>query len=123
MGLGLIAAFIAVQGWACLLGLATGVGMVWALCITAALLWLRLFRLLQLSVFLGAMAIWHLPILIALVLAVPRAFLMLPGLVSTYLASRRHPRPRWSHGRPMRDIPRGAKAARQPRCLKSMDKS
>jgi hypothetical protein len=96
MGLALIAAFIAVQAWACLVGLTAGVGIVWALGIAAALLWLRLFRLLQLGVFVGAVAIWHLPILIALVLAVPRAFLMLPGLLSTYLASRRHPRPRWS---------------------------
>jgi hypothetical protein len=96
IGLTGIAAFIAVQAWACLTGLAYGVGMVWALPIAAAALWLRLFRWLQLVVLLAAMALWHLPIWLALLLAVPRAFLMLPGYVSTYLANRRHPRPRWS---------------------------
>lgn len=91
-----IAAFIAVQVWACLMGLAWGVGMLWALPIAAAALWLGLFRLLQLIVCLAASILWHLPIWLALFLAAPRAFLMLPGWVSTYLAARRHPRPRWS---------------------------
>jgi hypothetical protein len=96
MGLAGIAAFIAIQAWACLLGFAWALGIPWALPIAAAALWLRLFRLLQLTVFLAAIALWHLPVWLALLLAVPRAFLMLPGWVSTYLASRRHPRPRWS---------------------------
>ena len=100
LGLTGIAAFIALQAWACLAGLVYAVGIVWALPLAAVALWLRLFRLLQLGVLLAAVALWHLPIWLALLLAVPRAFLMLPGLISTYLASRRHPRPRWSQARP-----------------------
>jgi len=33
---------------------------------------------------------------LALIVAAPRLILVLPGLISTFLASRRHPRARWS---------------------------
>jgi hypothetical protein len=96
LGLAAIAVFIAIQAWACLTGLAYWLGIGWALVLAFLLLWLRLFRLLQITILLGGMGVWHLPIVLALFLAAPRLFLMLPGVVSTYLAARRHPRQRWS---------------------------
>jgi len=82
--------------WACLAGLAIVLGMGWALLAIAVLLCLRFFVVLQLAALAGAIAVWHLPVLLALFLAMPRLFLMLPGIVSTFLANRRHPRVRWS---------------------------
>lgn len=65
--------------------------------VTVAILVLsRSFRALQLAALVGLIWIWHLPVLLALLLAVPRIVLILPGLVATWLASRRHPRLRWS---------------------------
>ena len=55
---------------------------------------------LRIAVFFGALAVWHWPVLLALIVAAPRLVLMLPGLISTFLASRRHPRPRWSRFKP-----------------------
>jgi hypothetical protein len=52
------------------------------------------------AVFFGALALWDCPLLVALIVAAPRLVLMLPGLISTFLASRRHPRPRWSRFKP-----------------------
>jgi hypothetical protein len=60
------------------------------------LLWLHCFRVLQIGIFLGALLVWHWPVVLALFLAAPRAFLVLPGLIATFLANRRHPRARWS---------------------------
>jgi hypothetical protein len=55
---------------------------------------------LRIAVFFGALVLWHWPLLVALIVAAPRLVLMLPGLMSTFLASRRHPRPRWSRFKP-----------------------
>jgi hypothetical protein len=43
----------------------------------------------------GAVLLWHWPVIVALVFAAPRLFTMLPGAVSTLLARVRHPRPLW----------------------------
>jgi hypothetical protein len=90
-----LAGFYALRGWAGFIGFQYMVGLAWALGLVAALLWLRFTALLQLGVLVGAMAVWRWPIVVALFLAAPRIFLVLPGLISTFLASRRHPRARW----------------------------
>ena len=82
--------------WACVAGLGYGVGTGWALLLVGVLLWLRLFVPLQVAALFGAIAVWHLPLVLALLLAAPRVFLMLPGIISTHLANLRHPRVRWS---------------------------
>ena len=95
--LGVLAAVAAIWLWAAISALQTGLGS-WcgAVLVTAILLASGSFPALQLAALIGAIWIWHLPVLLALILAVPRAFLVLPGLISTYLARRRHPRLRWS---------------------------
>ena len=97
VGLALLTALAAAWVWACLAGLGLGVIIGWAVLIAAAIAWLRQIWLLQIGAFLGALLVWRWPVVPALLLAVPRALLVLPGLISTYLASRRHPRVRWSH--------------------------
>jgi hypothetical protein len=96
VALAALAAFFGARAWACLLGVAHFVGWGWAPILVALLLWLRLVVVLQIAIFFGAVMAWHLPVLVALWLAVPRLFLVLPGLVSTFLASHRHPRARWT---------------------------
>ncbi len=81
---------------ACLSGLGRLAGVVVGILIAVILAALRLTWLLQLAVCVGAIAVWHWPVAWALVLALPRAVLVLPGLVSSYLANLRHPRARWS---------------------------
>jgi hypothetical protein len=98
IGVLLLAAFAAIWVAACVAGLRLIAGPGWALIIAAALAWLRFTWLLQLAVGVGAIAIWHWPWECAVLLAVPRLLLALPGLVSTTLASARHPRERWSQG-------------------------
>jgi hypothetical protein len=47
---------------------------------------------------LAAFALWHLahwPVWAAVLAAAPRLLLMLPGLITMWLARLRHPRPRW----------------------------
>jgi hypothetical protein len=56
----------------------------------------RSFRALQLAALVGLIWIWHVPPVLAVLLAVPRIVLILPGLIATYLARRRHPRLRWT---------------------------
>jgi hypothetical protein len=60
---------------------------------------LLLFRgsvLVRIGAFLGALWLWHWPLIAALLLAAPRLFTMLPGAIATLLARIRHPRPLWS---------------------------
>jgi hypothetical protein len=71
-------------------------GLPGALLVVAILLLSRSFRALQLAAFVGLVWIWHVPVILAAILAVPRVLLVLPGLISTFLAGRRHPRLRWS---------------------------
>lgn len=92
--LGLLA-FAAAWAAACWAGLSLVAGIAWGLVIAAASVWLRLTWLLQLGVCIGAVAAWRWPIVLAVLLAAPRLLLVLPGLLSSYLANRRHPRVPW----------------------------
>jgi hypothetical protein len=96
VGFTALVAFGAIWLWACVAGFAYAMGTGWTLLAVAMLLWLRFFVPLQLAALFGAIAVWHLPVVPSLLLAAPRPFLMLPGMVATFLASRRHPRARWS---------------------------
>jgi hypothetical protein len=94
---GMLTVVAAIWLWAAVSALQTGLGSWWGGPLVAALLLAsRSFPALQLAALIGAIWIWHLPVLLALILAVPRAFLVLPGMISTFLARRRHPRRRWS---------------------------
>jgi hypothetical protein len=106
VGLTALAAFVLMRILIAVLGVAQLVGPAWAIVLVAALLLCGFMLPLRIAVFFGALAVWHWPVLLALVVAVPRLVLMLPGLISTFLASRRHPRARWSRFKP-------ASAARQ----------
>ncbi len=65
--------------------------------IAAALItWRGLDGLVRIGAFAGALLLWHAPVLLALLIAAPRAFTMLPGVVANLLARWRHPRPRWA---------------------------
>jgi hypothetical protein len=100
VGLAALAVFGLTRAWIGVLGLAQVTGVDWAIVISAALL-LCGFRLpLRIAVFFGALTVWHWPLVLAVIVAAPRLILMLPGLMSTFLASRRHPRPRWSSFKP-----------------------
>jgi hypothetical protein len=96
VGLAALAAFVLMRVWIGVLGLAALVGPAWAIVLVAVLLLSGLMLPLRIAVFFGALAVWHWPVLLALIVAAPRLVLMLPGLISTFLASRRHPRPRWN---------------------------
>ena len=101
--IGLLAALTALTAlrlWVGVLGLAQLVGLVWAIALALGLLLAGWLPGLQVAVFFGALMVWHWPLPLALLLAAPRLILMLPGLISTFLASRRHPRARWSGYKP-----------------------
>jgi hypothetical protein len=100
VGVGALAAFVLMRGWIGVLGLGALVGPGWAIVLVAVLLLSGLMLPLRIAVLFGALAVWHWPLLLALIVAAPRLVLMLPGLISTFLASRRHPRPRWSRFKP-----------------------
>lgn len=86
--------------WVGVLGLAKFIGLGWAIALALVLLLAGWLPVLQIAVFFGALMVWHWPVLLALLLAAPRLILVLPGLVSTFLAARRHPRARWSSYKP-----------------------
>lgn len=96
VGLLALVAFTLLRVWLSVLGLAEVIGLPWAIVAAAGLLLLGLRLPLRIAVFFGAVAAWHWPAALALLVAAPRLLLVLPGLISTYLAGRRHPRPRWS---------------------------
>lgn len=96
VGLAALAAFTLLRVWLGVLGLAELIGVDWAIVVALALLLCRLTLPLQIAIFVGAFAAWHWPLLLAVIVAAPRLVLVLPGLISTLLAARRHPRPRWS---------------------------
>ena len=98
--LGLVACTL-LRLYLAVLALALAIGPGWALALALALLLTGLLWALRIAVFCGALMLWHWPVLAALVIAAPRLPLMLPGLISTFLASRRHPRPRWTSYRPV----------------------
>ncbi len=43
----------------------------------------------------GAVLLWHWPVIVALMFAVPRLFTIMPGAIAALLARVRHPRPLW----------------------------
>jgi hypothetical protein len=96
LGLLALATFAATWAVACVTGLSLIAGVACGLVIAAVLAWLRATWLLQLAVCVGAVAVWHWPLVAAVLFAAPRLLLVLPGIVSSYLANRRHPRARWS---------------------------
>jgi hypothetical protein len=96
-----LAAVTAVRLWLAVLGLAQFIGVGWAIAFALGLLLWGFLLPLQIAVFFGALWVWHWPLLLASVVAAPRLVLMLPGLISTFLAARRHPRPRWSSFNPV----------------------
>jgi hypothetical protein len=101
--LGLLAALTALtllRLWVGVLGLAQFTGLAWAIALALALLLCGWLPVLQIAVFFGSLMVWHWPVLLALLLAAPRLLLVLPGLISTFLAGRRHPRARWSSYKP-----------------------
>ena len=98
--LALLAGLSVLRLWLATLGLAQLIGVDWAIALALGLLLTGILWPLQIAVFCGALLVWHWPPLLALVLAAPRLILMLPGLISTFLAGRRHPRPRWSRTEP-----------------------
>jgi hypothetical protein len=100
VALAALAAFMALRIWIGVLGLAELIGVGWAVALAAALLLSGWLLPLRLAVVYGAVTVWHWPLLLAVILAAPRLVLVLPGLISTFLAGRRHPRPRWSAFKP-----------------------
>lgn len=96
-----LAGFNLLRLWIGVLGLAHAIGLGWGIAVALAVLLSGWLLPLQIAVFLGALMLWHWPLPLALLLAAPRLLLMLPGLVATFLASRRHPRPRWNRYRPV----------------------
>jgi len=103
--LALLAALTLLRLWLAVLGLALLLGPGWAILVVLGLLLTGLLLTgllwpLQLAVFFGAFMVWHWPLLLAFAMAAPRLILMLPGLISTFLAAKRHPRPRWSPYQP-----------------------
>jgi hypothetical protein len=99
--LALLAALSALRLWLATLGLAQLIGVEWALALALGLLLMGFVLPPQIAIFCGALLVWHWPPLLALMVAAPRLLLMLPGLISTFLAGRRHPRPRWSSVKPL----------------------
>ena len=95
-----LAAFSLLRVWIGVLGLAQVIGVDWAIVVAVGLLLSGFILPLQIAVFFGAQTVWHWPLLLAIIVAAPRLILVLPGLISTFLASRRHPRPRWSSFNP-----------------------
>jgi hypothetical protein len=77
-------------------GLWVGLGPVWALLALALLALFRFYAPLRLGVVLGGVLLLGWPWIVALIVAVPRPLLMLPGYLSTLLARARHPRPLWN---------------------------
>jgi hypothetical protein len=79
-----------------------------AVAVLAVLPWRPCTVPLRIVAFLGALGPWHWPWFAAALLVAPRLPLLLPGLLSTLLASWRHPRPSWPAAP---DLRRGAGAA------------
>jgi hypothetical protein len=96
-----LAAVTVVRLWIAVLGLALFIGVGWAIAVALGLLLWGFLLPLQIAVFFSALLVWHWPLLLAFVVAAPRLVLMLPGLISSFLAARRHPRPRWSSYKPV----------------------
>jgi hypothetical protein len=88
--------------WVAVLGLGQFLGLPGAAIVIAAVVLIDATVLVRLCALMGAVMVWHWPVAAAVIFAAPRLVLVLPGLVSTWLADRRHPRPNW----PSLDAPR-----------------
>ncbi len=79
-----------------LIGLTHWLGAPWASGLLLLAVLLRGTLLLQIGAALTLVVLWHWPALLALFTVAPRLLTILPGLIRTWGASARHPRPRWS---------------------------
>jgi hypothetical protein len=77
-------------------GLTHWLGAPWASALVLLVVLLRWTVLLQIGAALTLVTLWHWPALLAVIAVAPRLVTILPGLIRTWGASRRHPRPRWS---------------------------
>ena len=77
-------------------GLMHWVGAPWAVAMVLLAVVLRWRVLLQIVAALTFVTLWHWPALLAVIVVAPRLVTILPGLIRTWSARRRHPRPRWS---------------------------
>lgn len=87
-------------------------GFIAAFAVVALLLLLDARWLLRLAAAAAAVSVWHWPVMLALLFAMPRLFLMAPGAVTQWLALKRHPRPRWPDAGPIDWTLRGSRALR-----------
>ncbi len=95
LALALLWSFRLARAAVALVGLAAWLGDAWAVLIVALAAAARLHWVLRLAAFLTLLLLWRWPWWAALLLAVPRLLLVLPGLINTAVARVRHPRPRW----------------------------
>jgi hypothetical protein len=82
------------------LALAQWIGTAWALLVMLLVAAVRWTVLIQLGACIALVRIAHWPLFAAVLAVAPRLLLVLPGLINTWLASMRHPRPRWSAADP-----------------------
>jgi hypothetical protein len=78
------------------LGLAHWIGTGWALLVVVIITAAGWTALLQLAAVITLGLVWHWPLWAAVICAAPRLLLILPGLFTTWRATWRHPRARWS---------------------------
>jgi hypothetical protein len=104
VGLATLAAFLALRIGIGVLALAELIGVGWALVLAGGLLLCGFLLPLRIAVVYGAVTLCHWPLVLAVILAAPRLILVLPGLISTFLAARRHPRARWSPYAPVEPL-------------------
>ena len=77
------------------LGFSLWLGVGWAVAILLLAAAFRWHWVLRVSACLALLLLWHWPWWVALPVSMPRALLMLPGLINTAAARVRHPRPVW----------------------------
>jgi hypothetical protein len=82
--------------WLAWRALALLVGEAWAALLLVLIAAARYNWLLRIGAFAALWRLWHWPWPVALIAAVPRLVLVLPGLFATARARLRHPRPLWT---------------------------
>ena len=91
-----LAAYRLGRCWLAWLALALLVGEVWAALLIVLIAAGSFHWLLRIGAFLALWRLWHWPWPVALIAAVPRLVLVIPGLFATARARFRHPRPLWT---------------------------
>jgi len=76
-------------------GLEHDLGLLCAVLGAASLALFRFTLPIRVGAILGLIGLWGWPWYAALLFAAPRLLLLLPGLISSAIAKRRHPRPLW----------------------------